>query len=156
MKRILYISMVLLMFTACAGVEQKKTSLSEDMGSPEKVALLKQRATEYWTAFVAKDYNKVYSLNDPFFRARMDMNSYLGKLGTIIYYAFEIKDIKVEGNVATVKVKVDYSIKSAKTSKTESLAPESTAEFEGTWLYVYDNWYTEYRGPMIEIGIVEY
>jgi hypothetical protein len=156
MKRILYISLILLMVTACAGVEQKKTSLSEDMGSPEKVALLKQRATEYWAAFVANDYNKIYSLNDPFFRARVDINSYLSKLGTIIYYAFEIKDIKVEGNVGTVKVKVDYSIKSAKISKTGPSVPESTAEFEGTWLYVYDNWYTEYRGPMIEVGIVEY
>jgi DNA gyrase inhibitor GyrI len=34
--------------------------------------------------------------------------------------------------------------------------PETPAEFEETWLYIYDNWYKEYYSEMMGKGYADY
>jgi hypothetical protein len=128
----------------------------EDLGSPRKVDLLRQRANEFWTAFVKKDYDTVYSIFDPFFRERIDKNAFIGKLA-VKYYEFEVKDVKVEGNVAKVRVRIVSSVPGVmgKLGKIMS-SPPAPSEFDETWLYVYDNWYKEYRMGMVEKPIAYY
>ncbi len=149
------ISLSLLM--ACAGIESKTKSMSEDLGSPEKVALLKERVNDFWSAFVKEDYEKIYNIYDPFFRAKTDKNTFLGTVGKIKYHEFEIKDIKVEGNVAKVKVRTVYALPKMRLKTQEFSTPEKTpTEFEETWLYIYDNWYKEYYIHSLEVGVVQY
>jgi hypothetical protein len=156
MKKTLLVIIFCLSMAACAGLEQKKADMSEDLGSPEKVALLKQRVSEYWTAFIKKDYETTFALNDPFFRARSDKNVYIGKMGAIIYNRFEIKDVKIEGNVAKVKTHVTFSVPTTKVSKLEFKMPETESDVETLWLYVYDNWYREHRPDVTDEGTAEY
>jgi gamma-glutamylcyclotransferase (GGCT)/AIG2-like uncharacterized protein YtfP len=140
---------------ACAGVEPRGKSLSEDLGSPEKVELLRERANDFWSAFVKKDYETVFSIYDPFFRARTDVNTFSGKM-VITYHKFEISDIKVEGNVAKVKLNIIYSLDKIAIKGQELSQPETEAEFEETWLYLYDNWYREYYLESVGAGFAKY
>src|SRR4030043_1234825 len=150
------ISILILIFLvsliACAGVEPKGKSMSDDLGSAEKVALLRERANEFWSAFVKRDYERVYDIYDPFFQSRTAKKSFVGQLGTLQYHDFEVKDIKVEGNVAKVTVKVVYSMPHYTVKMQEFKVPETTTEFEEPWLYVYDNWFKEYYLQSIEAG----
>jgi hypothetical protein len=156
MKKTLLIILLCLTMTACAGLEQKKAGMAEDLDSPEKAALLKQRVSEYWTAFINKDYETTFALNDPFFRARSNKNAYIGKMGTVLYYRFEITDVKIEGNVARVKTRIVFSVPKAKVSQLEFKLPETTSETESLWIYVYDNWYREHRPDVTDEGTAEY
>lgn len=155
MKRFFLVIWVLVLFIACATMGPRK-GMVEDLGSPKKVALLRQRATAFWRAFVNEDYEKIYYLYDPFFQARTNKSAFIGRLGRIKYHRFEIKDIKVEGNVAKVKVSVVYSMPKTRFKRLEFSKPKTSTEFEETWLYIYDNWYKEYYMYSVEAGIVYY
>ena len=154
------ISILILIFLvsliACAGTEPKGKSMSDDLGSAEKVALLRERANEFWSAFVKRDYERVYEIYDPFFQSRTAKSSFVGQSGALLYHDFEVKDIKVEGNVAKVTVKVVYSMPNFTVKMQEFKVPESTTEFEEPWLYVYDNWFKEYYLQSIEAGVAKY
>jgi len=156
---------VCLVLTACAhstpeiapGESIPKKSMTEDYtGSPEKIALLRERAEEFYAAFVKGDYEKVYSLYDPFFRARYNKYQYIATLGKIKYHSFEIKEVTLEGNIGTVKVNIVYSMPPMKFKEQTFSKAETPAEFEAKWLYIYDNWYKEYYSSMVEAAIAEY
>jgi hypothetical protein len=146
----------LLCLAACAGTQTMGKSLSDDLGSPEKEALLKERATEFWSAFVNEDYDTIYALYDPFYRERTPKLQFLGTVGRIKYHETEVKDVSVEGNVAKVTVRVVYSLPKLRMKKKEFEVPETTTEFQERWLYVYDNWYKEYFLESVEAGVVKY
>jgi uncharacterized protein YchJ len=130
--------------------------MSEDMGSPEKAALLRARTNEFWSAFVKEDYKHVYALYDPFFRVRTPENVFLGNVGKIKYLGFEIQEVKVEGNTAKTKVKITYSVPYIKLTTQEFKVPETNAELTETWLYIYDNWYKEYYMSSESAGAAKY
>lgn len=155
MKRLFLVIWVLLLFSACATMDSRK-GMVEDLGSPQKIALLRERAKAFWSAFVKEDYEKIYYLYDPFFQAKTNKFAFIGTLGRIKYHRFEIKDIKVEGNVAKVKVSTVYSVPKTTFKKQEFSQQEKSTEFEETWLYIYDNWYKEYYMQVLEAGIVCY
>ena len=58
-------------------------------------------------------------MQDPFFKARAQQHVFIGKLGTVWYYDFQIKDVKVEGNVGIIKERITYSLQPTKVSKLE-------------------------------------
>ena len=142
MKKGIFLALLIGLFlAACAGTRE---SMVEDPGSPAKVALLRQRAEVFWTAFVKEEYEKTFYLYTPFYQAKSSKYAYLATLGTLKYHSFEIKDIKVEGNVGYVTLSVVYSMPKRKFKLQEFSQPETPAEFKETWLFVYDNWYKEY------------
>jgi hypothetical protein len=152
---ILFITLTLLL-GACAGGISEKKNLSEDMGSPAKVALLRERADDFWSSYVEADYERAYSIFDPFYRAKSPIEDYLSKTGRMKYHSFVLEDVKVEGNVGTVKVGVVFSLPKVTLNKQEFSAPESETSFEEKWLYIYDNWYKEYYLESLEMSFVEY
>ncbi len=142
MKRILLVLLIGFSLAACAGSPRK---MVEDQGSPAKVALLRERVNEYWTASVNAEYEKTFYLFDPFFQASTNKYSFLGTRGVIKYHSFEIKDIKVDGNVGHVTMMIVYSIPKSVFKKAEFSKPPTSAEFVEPWLFVGDNWYKEYK-----------
>jgi hypothetical protein len=158
MKKTIFLLLSLIILTACAGLKTPGKNMAEDPGSPEKIAMLRDKANDFWKAFVKEDYEKVYSIYDPFFRARFpDKSATIGKMmGKIKYHNFEVKDIRAEGNVAKVKLSVVYSVPEIKMKTQVFSAPNTSTEFEETWLYIYDNWYKEYVVQMMEGGYVDY
>jgi len=157
MKRLFFfILLVVFALTACAGARITGKSMVEDLGSPQKVDLLRQRANEFWSAFVKEDYDTVYNIFDPFYRARNSKNQFLNNT-KMKYHESEVKNIKVEGNVAKVRVRIVSSVPgiTGKLGKVMS-QPPNPSEFEETWLYIYDNWYKEFRLGMVEESVVYY
>ncbi len=79
MKKVfLAVLISLSLLIACAGIESRGKSMSEDLGSPEKVSFLRERVNDFWAAFIKEDYEKIYYLYDPFFRAKTDKNTFWG------------------------------------------------------------------------------
>lgn len=140
MKRFFLALLIGAVLSGCAATGGRMV----EMDSPSKVALLRERAVEYWTAAVKQDYEKTFSLFDPFFRAATNKYKFMGSQGAVKYHSFEIKDIKVDGNVAHVKVGIVYSVPKIKFKTQEFSKPETATEFEESWLFVYDYWYKEY------------
>ena len=153
---IILVLFMVISFTACASMKSTSKGMAEDLGSPEKKELLKQRVSDFWGGFIEEDYERIFSLYDPFFQARTNKYAFMGTLGKIKYHNFEIKDIKVEGNVAQVKVSLVYSMPKVKLKLSEFSAPETPAEFVENWLYIYDNWYKEFYMHSFEKGVVVY
>jgi hypothetical protein len=143
MKRIFLALLLGFSLAACAGAHER---MVEDQGSAAKVDLLRERAKEFWTASVKEDYEKIYYLYDPFYQAKTNKQRFIGSRGTVKYHSFEIKDVKVEGNVGHVKLGVVYSIPKIKFKTQEFSRAETPGEFEETWIFVGDNWYKEYKG----------
>jgi hypothetical protein len=163
MKKTVLLLLFFVMLTSCAGtgatgISTAGRSLAEDPGSPEKVDLLRQRANEFWESSVKGDFDSVYYFYDPYFRARNpDKSQVIGNLiGRITYHGAEVKDIQVEGNVATVTVSLVYSVPELQLKTQVFKVPETPTEFQETWLYIYDNWYKEYYSAMMERGFAEY
>jgi hypothetical protein len=152
MKRILLMVMIGFSLAACAGAPVRMT---EDQSSAAKVALLRERVQEFWTASVNGEYEKTFSLFDPFFQASTNKYAFLGTRGTIKYHSFEIKDIKVDGNVGHVTMGIVYSVPKVKFKTQEFSQPETPAVFEDSWLFVDDNWYKEYKTEQRQ-GVVRY
>jgi len=164
--------LLLLSLTACVHVDSlepaipkdaaspdtgaKRTAMSEVMSSAQKEALLKERIGGAWSAFLKEDYVAAYEFFDPFFRARTSQETYISWMGKIKYHTFEIKDIKVTGNVAKVSVGIVYSVSKVKIKTQEISAPETPSDVDETWLYVYDNWYKEYYMASLESGVARY
>lgn len=156
MKNTVLVLLIVVSLTACASVKSTSRGMAEDLGSPEKIELLSQRINDFWTAFMKEDYEKIYYLYDPFFQAGTNKYAFMGTLGMVKYHKFEIKDIKVEGNVAEVKLSLVYSMSKVKLKLTEFTVSETPAEIEETWLYIYDNWHKEFYMHALEKGVVYY
>lgn len=158
MKKTIFLLLFLIILTACAGLKTTARNMSEDPGSPEKIAMLRERVNDFWTAFEKENYEKVYSLYDPFFRAKHpDRSEVIEKfMGRIKYHNHEVKDIQVEGNIAKVKLSVIYSVPKIKLKTQEFSASVTPADFEETWLFIYDNWYKEFFLQMYEKGFADY
>lgn len=157
MKKAIFFLLILITLAGCAGLKATEYSMVEDLGSPKKTDLLRERANDFWSAAVKGDYEKVYSIYDPFFRASNPGSAGIERAkGKIIYHMAEVKDIQVEGNIARVKISIVYSLPPTKMKTQVFSQPETPAEFEETWLYVYDNWYKEYFMAMVEKGVADY
>jgi len=158
MKNRIFLLFLIVSLAACAGMKStgKNMAVGEGLSSPERVELLRQRVSDFRTAFIEEDYEKVYYIYDPFYRAVTNKYAFMGSAGRIKYQEFEIKDIKVEGNVAKVKVRLVYSMPTTKFKRSEFTVPETQAEIEETWLYIYDNWYKEYFNKVMDKAVVEY
>lgn len=156
MKDRILVLFMIISLTACASMKSTSKNMVEDLGSPEKIELLRQSVNDFWTVFIEEDYEKVYYLYDPFFQSFTNKYAFMGTMGRIKYHEFEIKDIKVEGNVARVKVRLVYSIPKTKFKRAEFSVPKTQGETESTWLYIYHNWYKEYYMKMMDKAVVEY
>lgn len=153
--RICSMLFVPLLIVACAsGI--RKTSLAEDPGSPKKVEMLKTRASQYWAAMTKGNLKEAYTFYDPFLRARMSPEEFVEKHSAVKYHEATVTNVKVEGNIGTVSVKVKYSVPKVKIRQREMEVPETTTDFEERWLFIYDNWYKEYYLRYFETGAAYY
>ncbi len=153
-----FLVLTAIIFTAsCASLPTKgQPNMAEDLGSPAKVKLLEKRASEYWATMVKGDLREAYKYYDPFMKARMSAEEFVLNHGVVKYHDFKITNVKVEGNVAKVTVKVKYSVPKIRVKLREFEIPEKEEEFDETWLFVYDNWYKEYYLRLFETGIASY
>lgn len=154
MKRFLLLFLIMFSIAACAGVPQK--SMVEDEGSEAKIAVLRERADGFWSAFVKEDYEKLFYFYDTFFQAKTNKYTFMGNLGRVKYHSFEIKDVRVERNIGFVTLEVVYSIPKFKYKVTEFSQEQTLSKIEDKWLFIGDTWYKEYRDPDGNPEIIKY
>jgi hypothetical protein len=122
----------------------------------ERMKLLRQRANEYWKGMVEKDQKTTYELHDPFYKAFIPYAQYAGRLNPIKYLNFDLQDIKIEGNVATVKIKLTYEVPKIKVMETEFNQPPKEATLEDTYIFVDGTWYRRFVDALSGGSALEY
>lgn len=147
MRRIACFAIILILFIACATQRPSvDRTLREDISPEEKESLLRKRLSEYWELMIKKEWLEAYPYYDPFFRARITREGFMQGKGLLNYYSFNIEEIQMKGNIADLKVKVNFEApKLVVMGKTTNI-PRQDRVLEVRWLWVYDNWYKEFKG----------
>jgi uncharacterized protein YchJ len=151
----LFLWFVLIIFLGGCAVS-KTVNMSGDLGSPEKHGLLKKRADQFWSAFVSKDYDTVYNMFDPFFRATMNRETFKSHGFIVNYLEYEVSDVKVRGNIGSASVRIKYSLQGNLARFNVKKDSIVETEFSEKWLYVYDTWYKEYYIESADLKYADY
>lgn len=149
----LVILLIVLTIGACATAHK-----SSDLSDVGEETLLKERATEMWKAQAAGDRAKMYELYDPFFRARVKKGIFADKdIPYMHYYNPEVLAVDIKGNVATVRVKMEYEIKELTAPDGRKIdQPRKENITNETWLFIDGNWYRQYIDYMTDSSIAKY
>jgi hypothetical protein len=119
---------------------QTASQQSNTIDSEKKEALLRGSVENYWKAMIEKDSKITYMLHDPFYRARIPFDYYSTHRGPMVYHSFSIENIKAEGNIANVRVKVKYEIPKFMILGKNTSVPPKEVMTEDTYLFIDGTW----------------
>lgn len=114
----------------------------------DKRRLLETRVKAYWQAMLKGDHQTTYALHDPFFRARMNFESYVSRRGPMRYLEYELREMKIQGNTAYVEVWIRYEVPRIRILGQDRSIPATETVIEDTYLYLDDTWFRKYIDPM--------
>jgi hypothetical protein len=143
MRRSLCLCMIVILvfFAGCA--VQKRPAL---MTPEERGTLLRQRITEFWSFMVDAEWLKAYPYYDPFYRIKVSKEGFMSGKGLLKYYAFNIEQVEIKGNIADVKVKVNFEAPKIVFKDKTTNVPRQDRIIEERWLWIDDNWHLEFWG----------
>lgn len=123
-----------------------------DLPEPEHVDLnqrkhlLENRINEFWQARENKNYEKNYGIFDPAFRSMTSKKDFVDHQGNIVYHKFKLNSIEIKGNVATVKMDINYSTLPVTVLGYKAPArPPMDFEITNSWVWIYNNWFMVYK-----------
>ncbi|UKL13776.1 hypothetical protein [Dissulfurimicrobium hydrothermale] len=122
--------------SACAGLQQKT--------SEER---LLSRARSYWAAVAAGDYVSAYQYEEVSKTGAQPISAYVRKAG-LIYKSAEVTGAKIEGDRATVDVKIGYIIPAMGSHVFNTDAKD-------VWLIIDGDWYHHAEGIMKDLKRIE-
>jgi uncharacterized protein YchJ len=131
---------------------------SGDLDAEQKEALLRSRAMEMWNAQIVGDRFAMYELYDPFFRARVRKGQFADKeLAYIKYYNPEVYAVHIEGNVAQVRIKMEFEVKGLvlKSGKVHD-EPRKENITNETWLFIDGTWYRQFIDYITDSTFAKY
>lgn len=153
MRRALYLFMVIILaLSAGCAAQRRPTAMTPE----EKETLLRQRIGEFWNFMIESEWLKAYPYFDPFYRARVTKEGYMSGKGLIKYYAFDIEQMEIKGNIADVKIKVNYEAPEIVMKGKTTSIPRQDRIIAARWLWIYDNWYLEHMGGPTRDKFTEY
>jgi hypothetical protein len=97
-----------------------------------------------------------YEIHDPFYRAKIPFSSYASHRGRIVYHSYAIEDLKVEGNVAKVKLKVKYEVPKITILGKETSIPAKEDTAEDTYLFIDGKWFKKFVDAMSGGSAIDY
>jgi hypothetical protein len=147
----LFMVIVLAFLAGCAAQTRPMTMTPE-----EKESLLRQRIAEFWNSMIDAEWLKAYSYYDPFYRARITKEASMQGKGLIKYYAFNIENIEIRGNIADAKIKVNFEVPKIVLKDKTGSVPRQDRVIDARWLWIYDNWYLEYAGGPMRDKFTQY
>lgn len=119
-------------------------------GQPD-VAQLEQRVMDYWAALQARDFEKSYSLLDPYFRGKVRFDIYKENLGKIEYRNPVLKFKDSYGPLAMAVTNMTVEVKPITiNNKTFKMDP-AERDIPTRWLWVDGAWYMEYYQESKEV-----
>lgn len=122
----------------------------------KKEALLRERVKAYWKGMIKKDLKTTYEIHDPFYKARIPFDYYSAHRGPMVYHSYNIEDLKIEGNEATVKIKVKYEVPKIIILGKETFMPPNEITAEDTYLFIDGTWYRKFVDAMSGGSAIDY
>jgi hypothetical protein len=156
MRRVLCLFMVIVLALLAGCAAQMRTSSVATMTPEEKETLLRQRITEFWNFMVVGEWGKTYPYYDPFYRARVTREGSMAGKGLLEYYAFNIEQMEIKGNIADVKIKVDFEAPKIVIKGQTTSIPRQQRIIAARWLWIHDNWYLEFAGGPMHDKFTDY
>lgn len=132
------------------------TKKEEGLSLDEKKSLLKKRVEAYWEGMTKKDMKTTYEIHDPFYRARIPYEYYVSHRGPMVYLAYSIEDMKIQGNIATVKIKVKYEVPKITILGKDTYMPPKEITAEDTYLFLDSTWYRKYVDALSGGSAIDY
>ncbi|MGO9614120.1 MAG: hypothetical protein ACLPX5_13965 [Dissulfurispiraceae bacterium] len=136
--------------------EKMTTEQEKGLSLAEKEALLRERVNAYWKGMLDKDLRATYELHDPFYRARIPFNSYASQRGPMVYQAYTLENMTIEGNVAEVKIKVTYDVPKLQMLGKETSIASKEVVAEDTYLFLDGTWYRRFVDAMSGGSSIDY
>jgi hypothetical protein len=156
MRRALCLFMVIVLAFLAGCAAQMRTSSVMTMTPEEKETLLRQRITEFWNFMVYAEWSEAYPYYDPFYRAIVTREGFLASKGLLKYHAFNIEQMEIKGNIADVKIKVDFEAPEIVIKGRTTNIPRQERIIVARWLWIYDNWYLEFAGGPMHDRFTDY
>lgn len=138
--------------------ETMKIALKKDGGinAKKKEALLRERVNAYWKGMMKKDMKTTYMIHDPFYRAKIPYVSYASRKVPMVYHSYGIEGIRIEGNIATVKLKIKYDVPRVSLQGKEISIPMKEVVADDTYLFVDGAWYRKFVDALSSGSAVDY
>ena len=124
----------------------------------EEEAVVRAREEGFWKSLMEGDYAKTFEFQDPFFRARTNLQVYLSTMGKIKYSSAHVDSVRIDGLRAEVTTTIRASVPAFKVPSTgETISqPERKAAVKSTWLWLDDQWVREFRVESRDIIFTQY
>jgi hypothetical protein len=113
---------------------------------------LEQRVKALWNNRVKGDFSNEYDMYDFYYKSTMTKKVYLDGVGTIKYNSYDIKDMHIEGNEATVKMTINYEVPPVVLPMTgqKVSTPATDVDASIKWVWVEDDWFQVYVAPLAQ------
>lgn len=152
-KKVADLVMVKLKWNEMLKMESRKDKL---ITLKKKEALLRERVNAYWKGMLKKDMKVTYEIHDPFYRAKIPFDYYSSHRGPMVYHRYSLEDMKIEGNVAMVKTKVNYDVPKILLMGKETSIPPKEVLTEDTYLFIDGKWYRRFVDAMSGGSSIDY
>lgn len=152
-KKVAYFSLTQMDWDSLVkSASREETALSLE----KKDALLRERVKAYWEGMIKNDMKTPYETHDPFYKARIPFEYYVSHRGPMVYNAYSIEGVNIQGNIATVKIKVTYEIPRITILGKETSMPPKEVTAEDTYLFLDGTWYRKYVDAMSGGSAIDY
>jgi hypothetical protein len=130
---------------------------SSQINETARKARLSERVKTLWDSRVASNYETAYDMFDFAYKAVTPKKNYLDNVGVISYLSYGVDNVAMEGNVATVNMKLKYEVKPTMSpfSGKQITLPAVDVEAPSKWVWVGSDWYLVYA-PSFEPPVLKY
>ena len=107
---------------------------------------LRERVSQFWGDRILSNWGGNYDLLDPYFRQRTSREYYIANQLKTIYYSFEIKDIKITDNMASVTIKYTHEVPEFISPQGKKLkVPKRDEEITEVWIWIDGDWFRVFK-----------
>ncbi|MBI5612442.1 MAG: exo-alpha-sialidase [Gammaproteobacteria bacterium] len=122
--------------------------LKPDSGGKPDRGRLEARAAGFWKTRTAGDWLKSYDYFDPFYRAQVRREAYVGTQGTVKYHDFKIEQVDIAGSVAQVRVHYSMEIPELDLQGKIHNVPKRDEVTVQEWIWIDDDWHLAFKDLM--------
>ncbi len=122
----------------------------------KKEALLREKVNAYWKGMLKKDMKVTYEIHDPFYRSKMPFDVYAVQRGPMVYHRYSIEEVKIRGNEAEVKIKVNYDVPKMMVLGKETSIPPKEVVVEDTYLFIDGRWFRKFVDALSGGSAIDY
>lgn len=111
--------------------------------TPEEA--LRERVAAYWEKLIAGDLEEAFMFIEPKGQKIQNRSRFIAGMGNFIFMSYEIEDMKVEGDRASVRVKRTFKVQPGLIPLVMK-EPVSQTHTD-PWARISDIWYVAYEEP---------